>query len=215
MKRVVARLIFLFSLLQIIFLFNGNYLQAQEVCNDTIYPLKAKGIITDCCIQKVENENFVIYTKNGQNYGVEAKAIIKNGLHVPLAIPDKPPAQIEVQSVTPKVQKISPYKYDYEKYSQRYRTGKTVATIGGFVAVTGVAMSIGAVVSNNNGNMSYDRAETLIIVGFFAFNFGVPTTIIGLAMARNSKQAMIRTKKQSLDISLGFTGNGVGLVMNF
>ena len=81
------------------------------------------------------------------------------------------------------------------------------------MAVAGIAMTIGSIVSYNNGNMYYYRAESLIIVGFFAFNFGVPTTIIGLAMARNSKQAMIRTKKQSLDISLGFTGNGVGLVL--
>lgn len=212
MKRIVVRLIFLFSLLQIVFLFVGNSLQAQEACTDTIYPLKTKGIITECCIQKVENENFVIYTKKGQNYGVEAKAIIKDGLHVPLSVPENPPAQLENNTVTPKVQKGSPYKLDYELYAKRYRTGKTVATVGGFVAVAGIAMTIGSAVSYGNGNMYQDKAETLIIIGFFAFNLGVPTAITGLAMAKNSKQAMIRTKKQNLDISLGFTRNGLGLV---
>lgn len=213
MKRVVLHIIVLFSLLQIVFLFVGNCLHAQEVCNDTIYPLKTKGIITECCIQKVENENFVIYTKNGQSFGIEAKAIIKDGLQVPLAIPEKPAAQLEIQSVTPQVQKINPYKHDYELYAKRYRTGKTIATIGGFVAVAGIAMTIGSAVSYGNGNMYYDRAETLIIIGFFAFNFGVPTAITGLAMAKNSKQAMIQTKKQYLDLSFGFTRNGVGFVL--
>lgn len=212
MKRVVVRLIFLFSLLQIVFLFVGNSLHAQEACSDTIYPLKSKGIITECCIKKVENENFVIYSKKGQNYGVEAKAIIKDGLHVPLSLPDKPPAQVNNNTVTPKVQKTSSYKSDYNLYAKRYRTGKTVATVGGFVAVAGIAMTIGSAVAYGNGNMYYDKAETLIIIGFFAFNLGVPTAITGLAMAKNSKQAMIRTKKQNLDISLGFTRNGVGFV---
>jgi hypothetical protein len=203
----------LFILPFILFLIWGNSLYAQEACTDTIYPLKIEGVITECCIEKIENENFVIYKRKGQNYGIEAKAIIKDGLYIPLSLPQKPPARIENQTVTPQVQRVSTDKYDYEKYAQRYRTGKTVATIGGFVAIAGAAMSIGAVVSNNNGNMGYNEAETLLIVGFFAFNFGVPTTITGLAMARNSKQAMIRTKKQNLDISMGFTSNGVGLVL--
>lgn len=213
MKKGKLFFVFVLSFLEILFLLKGNPLHSQEICTDTIYPLRSKGIITECCIEKVENENFVIYKRKGQNYGIEAKAIIKAGLYIPLSLTEKPPPQFETPPVTPQVQKVSTDKYNYAKYAQRYRTAKTVATIGAFVAVAGAAMSIGAIVSNNNGNMSYDRAETLIIVGFFAFNFGVPTAITGLAMARNSKQAMIRTKKQNLDISLGVTRNGVGLVL--
>jgi hypothetical protein len=215
MKRTVLLLFFLFGLLQIVFLFQGNLIQAQEACTDTIFPSKTKGIITDCCIEKVENENFVIYKKKGQNYAVEAKAIIKDGLYIPLASPERPTAKLENTTVTPKVQKGNPYKFDYDLYAKRYRTGKTMATIGGFVTVAGIAMTIGSAVSYGNGNMSEDRAQTLVLVGFFAFNFGMPTTIIGLVMSKKSKEAMIQSKQQSLDLSLGLTKNGVGLVIKF
>ena len=215
MRRTVLIILILFSLPEMVFIFQSASLNAQEVCTDTIYPLKSKGIISECCIEKVENENFVIYKRKGQNYGIEARAIIKGGLYIPLTNPQNTHAQFENPKETPQVQKVSNYKYSYEVYSKRYRTGKTVATIGGFVAVMGVAMTIGSSVSYNNGNMTYEDAETLIVVGFFAFNFGVPTSIIGLAMASKSKKAMIRTRKQSLDISMGITGNGVGLVMKF
>jgi len=212
MKKAFLLFILLSGFFGYVLPFQGNLLIAQKVCNDTIYPLKLKGVITECCIEKVENENFVLYTKNGEHFGVEAKAIIKDGLYIPLISQDPHPS-LKTQSVTPQVQKISPYKYDYEKYSSRFRTAKTIATIGGFVAVTGIAMTIGSAVSYNNGNMGYTEFETLVVIGFFAFNLGVPTSIIGLAMARNSKQAMITTRQKSLDLSFGITKNGVGLVL--
>lgn len=214
-KKTTLLFIFFISLLEIVFLFRGNALVAQEACADTIYPLKTKGIITDCCIKIIKDENFVIYSKNGQNYAVEAAAIIKDGLYVSLSVPEKQPVHIQNPAVTPKKQDFSPYKYDYEKYAKRYRTGRIVATIGGFVSIAGIAMTFGSIVSSNNGNMNYNSAETLVIIGFFAFNFGVPTTIIGLAMAKNSKKAMIKTKQHSLDLSLGITKNGAGLVLHF
>mgnify|MGYP001077612604 CR=1 FL=1 len=197
------------------FFSQANALVAQEICSDTIFPLKTKKIIFDCCIDVIKDENFVIYTKNGQHFAVEAMAIIKDGLYIPLSVPDKQAVQIQnpPPSVMPKAQPKSQYKYDYEKYAKRYRTGRTIGTIGAFVSVAGAAMTIGALISNSRGTMPYDQAVTLTAIGFFAFNFGVPTMIIGFAMSKNSKQAMIRTKQQSLDLSLGVTNHGVGLIL--
>lgn len=214
MKETILRFLFVISLMGVLFSFQFNALHAQEACSDTIFPLKTKNIITECCIEEVKDENFVLYTKNGQHYAVEAIAIIKDGLYVPLSVPENQPVQIQPPLVIPNVQPTKQYKYDYEKYASRYKNAKIVTTVGGFVSITGIAMAIGAVVSNNNGNMSYNRAQTLVVIGFFAFNFGVPTTIIGLAMSKNSKEAMIRAKQRSLNLSLGATNNGVGIILS-
>jgi hypothetical protein len=211
MKKIILLAVFLINIHGLVFHFAGVSLNAQEACTDTIFPVKTKNIITECCIVEVKDANFVIYTKGGQNFAVEAKAIIKGGLYVPLETSTKPPVYIPNTTVTPKVEPLRKYKYDYELYSKRHRKGRIIATVGGFMAVTGIAMTIGSAVSNSNGNMSYNSAVTLATIGFFAFQFGVPIAITGLIIAKSNKKAMIRIKKNSLNLSLGISPNGVGL----
>ena len=213
MKKTILFFVFLFGIPGASILIQSNQLLGQEICNDTIFPLKTKKIITECCIDMVKDDNFVMYTKGGEHFGVEAKAIIKDGLYVPLAVPQKQATQIQNQTVTPKVQPSNRYKYNYEKYAKRYKNAKIISTVGVFMSITGIAMVIGANASYNNRNMTYNEATTLATIGFIAFNFGVPTSIIGLAMSKNSKKAMIHAKQQILDLSLGVSQNGVGLIL--
>ncbi len=76
-------------------------------------------------------------------------------------------------------------------------------------------MFIGGAVSYSNGNLPYETAVTITIVGFFGFHLGTPFFIAGTIMSSKSKKAMISVKQRSLNLSMGITGNGVGLVLKF
>ena len=216
MKALILFSLVLFSIPQFFMESNGMYLNGQEICSDTIYPMKTKKMITNCCIEKVENENLVIYIKNGDRYAVEAKAIVKSGVYIPLIEPTKQARQdVRSKDVAKDVPIPGRYPGSYEYYSNKYRKGKIFRGVGGFVTVAGLAMFIGSAVAYSNGNLQSNTAESLIVIGFFGFHLGMPFFIAGSIMSRNSKKAMISAKQRSLNLSMGITGNGVGLVLNF
>jgi hypothetical protein len=214
MKEVILFLLVLFSLPQFLTKADGFGLMGQEVCSDTIYASKTKKTIIDCCIEKVENENLVIYLKNGERYAIEAKAIVKSGVYIPLK-------EHESEVVVPKrsydVATPAPYQKnysrDYQYYAQKYKKGRIVSGVGGFVSVAGLAMLIGGAASYSNGNLPYETATTLVTVGFFGFHIGMPFFIAGSIMARNNKKAMVGAKQKSLNLSMGVTKNGLGLAL--
>ena len=153
--RIKLHIALLRTLPLILLAFLGLTLQAQEVCTDTIYASKAKKTITDCCIERVENDNLVIYHKNGQRFAIEAYAIVKSGVYIPLRELAKEPIQPpNTEPVRPPQQTYTKYSGSYEYYQKRYRRARIFQGLGGFVSITGLAMFIGAIVSVNNGNIT-------------------------------------------------------------
>ena len=216
MKKLVLSLVILFSIPQFLVDLNGMVLNGQEQCSDTIYTVKTKQMITNCCIEKVENENLVIYLKNGDRYAVEAKAIVKSGLYIPLQATVKeaqPPARS--QDIAREVPNQGKYPNSYEYYAKKYKKGRIIQSIGGFVSITGLAMLIGGTAAYSNGNLQYETAVTVATIGFFAFHIGIPFFIAGTAMSKNNKKAMISAKQRSLNLSMAVSGNGLGLVLKF
>ena len=216
MKELILFTLVLFSIPQFFMESNGMRLNGQEICSDTIYPMKTKKMITNCCIEKVENENLVIYLKNGDRYAVEAKAIVKSGVYIPLKEPAKQARQpIRSQDIAKVVPNQGRYPGSYEYYKKKHKKARIIQSVGGFVTVAGLAMFIGGAVSYSNGNLPYETAVTIVTVGFFGFHLGAPFFIAGTIMKSNNKKAMISAKQRSLNLSMGITGNGVGLVLNF
>ena len=216
MKALFLFLLVLFSIPQFFMDSNGMQLIGQEICSDTIYPVKSKKMITNCCIEKVDNENLVIYLKNGDRYAVEANGIVKSGVYIPLKVPakeEKPPLQS--QDIAKEVPNQGKYPGSYEYYKKKYKKGRIFQGVGGFVTVAGLAMLIGGASAYSNGSLHYNTAASVTAIGFLGFHLGMPFFIAGSIMSKNSKKAMVSAKQRSLNLSMGITGNGVGLVLKF
>ena len=147
---------------------------------------------------------------------VEATAIVKSGLYVPLQekVNEPPPPQ-RSQDIAREVPNRGKYPNSYEYYARKYKKGRIIQSIGGFVSITGLAMLIGGTAAYSNGNLQYETAVTIATIGFFGFHIGTPFFIAGTAMVKNNKKAMISAKQRSLNLSMAVSGNGVGLVLSF
>ena len=58
--------------------------QAQEKCNDIVYPANKEDPIKDCCINAVKYGNVVFYKKDGKTAMMPAFAITRNGEYIEL-----------------------------------------------------------------------------------------------------------------------------------
>ncbi len=173
---------------------------AQE-CKDVIYPTKGKSIIFDCCIEKVQDGNWVHFTKNDSAAVIEAVSIIKAGLTLNL---------IPLEGAT---HGNALYKgHDYIYYTEKYERAKKKKTAG--MLVSGLGLGEVLIGLAYNSMSSSGSSRILMIMGIVTFNVGMPLAISGGVEASNNMKAMAKVKNNT-SLSFGTTNHGIGLVLNF
>lgn len=209
MKRFMLLAIMLISLIMVS--------QAQEECTDVIYSVD-NTVILDCCIDKIVNNNVVIYTKGGKELMAQAVAVKRNGQYVTLAndgVIDKMDSPV-MQVVTPSGN--SKYALSYEHYQNQYRIGRQLKTFGTIIIWGGLGLAGAGVYFFTKDNLASNqsKAHTLFNVSLITISIGVPLFAIGKSLKVNNLKAMESFNKDTaMSLSAGITGNGVGLVLNF
>lgn len=186
----------------ILILVLGGGVQAQE-CNDIIHPVNSGEIIWDACVDKVENGNIVYYTKDGVSYIVRAESITSNGYVVEL---NDPVSMVERQY-------IDKYPEPLEYYEIQRRNGKVLSSVGGLFIATGIISSI---IGLTMDSIDEDTRQNLVIGGVVILNIGIPLSIAGSVKAKNNNKAIkYIQRRDEMNLSLGLTSNGVGLILKF
>ena len=193
-------------------------MQGQENCTDIIYPTDGKSIIFNCCIDEVKDGNIVYFVKDGKRHIVESIAINKGGRYIELKVESHQPIEVipEAEPVT------GLYKgHDYNYYNEKYMKANGQKRFGVIFTLLGTGLAVGGVVILANEANKYVYNESNVVVGalmyvngIILFNIGVPLWISGGIKKTNNRRAMEATKR-SMNLSLGTTNNGAGLIVRF
>ncbi len=210
-------------ILSITLLLFGMYLLAQEECTDVIHPTDYKESILNCCIKDVKPGNIVVYSRRGITYETEAVAIAYRGEYVYL---------IDYEGTI--VNKIREDNYqgtlyhghNDEHYQRLYTEANTQIVMGALLPIIGIGMIVGGtgIVKDNYEKWgtanpteidSYGNGAgiALILAGAAGCAGGTLIVINGINKRRLSKEALDEFNK--LNLSMGITNNGIGLVLNF
>ena len=172
--------------------------------SDIIYPTINKKDIRRCKIIDVKNINIVYYQKGTKTDSIEAIAILKDDVFISLS----------------RINQILFYKnQDYNYYFKQYNRGIIDRKIGMGITGFGIGLFAVGIITFNYENQTngYDGNPITMLIGIGA----VVNTAIGVGLwsrgskkAKKSKKAMYMTNP-NVNISLGTTKNGVGVVLNF
>lgn len=177
-------------------------LQAQK---DIIYPDIGKMAIRKCKITNVTEGNKVHFTKDSVSRVIEAVAIRKDGYYIDLYVNN-----IDLNQDESVVYKGTNYDY----YEKCHRSAIKTRNVGIGLTLFGIGagviggLSLGRLGNSKTMNSVY---EILYVGGAVAMNIGVILWVSEGIRAANNSKAMKRAKTNA-NISLAFTGNGLGLV---
>ncbi len=211
--------LFLFTTL----LLFGLYLQAQEQCTDIVQPTEYRESILNCCIKDVKPGNIVVYSKNNIIFETEAVAITYRGEYIYL---------INYEGTL--VNKIREDNYQgnlYHGHNDVYyqrsiENANNKIVLGTVFSITGIGMLVGGsiIVKNNfekwEGEDPTDRDSygngagiALLLAGAAGCAGGTLLIITGI----NKKKASIKALDEfnKINLTLGITNDGVGLVLRF
>ncbi len=210
-------------ILSITLLFFGMYLQAQVKCNDVIHPTDNKESILNCCIKDVKPGNIVVYSIGDITYETEAVAIDYRGEYVYL-IDYKGTIANKIREDN--YQGILYHGHNDEHYQKLYTKANTQIVMGALLPIVGIGMIVGGtrIVRDNYEKWggadptekdSYGNGAgiALLLAGAAACAGGTLIVIKGIKKRKYSKKALDEFNK--INLSMGITNNGIGLVLNF
>ena len=210
-------------ILSITLLFFGMYLQAQEECTDVVHPTDYKESILNCCIVDVKSGNIVVYSIGGITYETKAVAIDYRGEYVYLI--DYKGAIIN-KIREDNYQGILYHGHNGEHYQRLYTKANTQIIMGALLPIVGIGMIVvgrGIVSDNEEKWANSDPTEidsygngsgfALILAGAAGCTGGTFLVINGINKRKASKNALDEFNK--INISMGITNNGIGLVLRF
>ena len=188
---------------------------SQEICSDMIYTIENNGILFNCCIQEIVNENIVIFVKDGEKDSVAAYAVNRKGQYIEL-----------IRQPQPDLESNQPIEYDpdkymghsYEYYEDSFNTAKSKQGVGALFTIVGAGLMIGSfpVMASRAADWgSADGVGAAMLVGGMAMlGIGIPFLAVGSAKRAKSREAMqIILDQQKL--SIRFNNYGVGICFKF
>ena len=208
-------------ILSIALLFFGLNLQAQTECTDVVHPADYKKSIKNCCIKDVKLENIVVYSKDGITYETAAIAIAYRGEYVYL-IDNKGAIGIKIREDN--YQGILYQDHNGEYYQRLLNNANGKIVFGTVLSISGIGMIVaGRIIIRNNFKKWYSSFDkdslgdgtgiVFFIAGVAGCVGGVFLLIDGINKRKPNKKALDEFNK--LNLSLGITNNGIGLVLRF
>lgn len=204
----------LISIMKKVFLFlaivySGMLIQAQEKCADAVHPTESRKSILNCCIKDIKDGNVVVYTKGRKTYEIEAVAINYNGEYGDLTN-DNSSIRSKVLADNNPDNLYKGHNCDY--YNNKYRQGTTQKWAGVILTSCGLGIAIAGGIYGANQNL--DVLGTSVLSGFVISSAGAALWISG-GIKRTKNNKALEECKRTMNLSLGTTNNGVGLVLNF
>ena len=208
-------------ILSITLLFFGMYLLAQKECTDVIHPADYKKSITNCCIKDVKPGNIVVYSSDGLTYETAAIAISYRGEYVYLT-DNKGVIGIKIREDN--YQGILYQGHNGEHYQRLLAEANGKIIFGTVISISGIGMIVaGRIIIRNNFKKWYSSFNTaslgdgtgivFFIAGVAGCVGGVFLLIDGINKRKPNKKALDEFNK--LNLSLGITNDGIGLVLRF
>ena len=205
--------------LGLILVFIGLSSYSQSQAKDIIYPADQGKIIINCSIIKITEGNLVFYKLRQKEYQRRALTVKREGVYIDLSEFVTQPADSKQEIILKSDTLVSIDAQDtsaYHHYQALYKSAVNKRTAGLVFSSLGVVLSATSYLIAKESKNPKSILQGVFLFGFFSFNLGMPTLIANNIKAnKNLKKMKAIEEQKKVELSMGITSNGLGLMLRF